>query len=196
MKNGILLLLAALAACAKPASNEITADTVTEPGSAETVVTPATPEPVTPPEPGSPGGLSDDRTPVSEAPFEETSAQGAANVVQIYFALIESGKYPEAWALWSDGGRTSGTTADAFAASFARYTEYHAQIGAPGRIEGAAGSLYVEVPVVVYGRLETGAPFNRKGAVRLRRCNNVPGCTPEQLKWHIAAIDLDPLPGR
>ena len=37
-------------------------------------------------------------------------------------------------------------TAEAFAARFARYDSYHANIGAPGRIEGAAGSLYVAVP--------------------------------------------------
>jgi hypothetical protein len=151
--------------------------------------TPAsTPAPVEPRAPGTPGGLPDDRAPVSEAPFDKTSAQGAAQVVQTYFALIEAGKYRQAWALWSDGGKASGKAADAFAGSFDTYAEYHAQIGAPGRIEGAAGSVYVDVPVVTYGRLKSGAAFNRKGKVTLRRCNDVPGCTAEQREWRINSV--------
>src|SRR3546814_16454023 len=38
--------------------------------------------PLNPPAPGERGGLADDKTPVSEAPFTKTSAQGAAKVVQ------------------------------------------------------------------------------------------------------------------
>src|SRR3546814_7057522 len=52
--------------------------------------------PLNPPAPGERGGLADDKTPVSEAPFTETSAQGAANVVQIYYALLEAKKYEPA----------------------------------------------------------------------------------------------------
>jgi hypothetical protein len=150
--------------------------------------------PLNPPGPGEPGGLPDDRTPISEAPFAQTSAQGAANVVQTYQALLEEKKYPEAWRLWSDGGRASGMSQAAFAASFDRYRGYHAQIGAPGRIEGAAGSLYVEVPVQVYGRLKSGEAFTMLGPVRLRRCNDVPGCTAEQRKWRIAGSGIRPHP--
>jgi hypothetical protein len=153
---------------------------------------PAELPPLDPPGPGEPGGLPDDRTPVSEAPFTEESAQGAANVVQSYYALIESGRHREAWRLWSDGGEASGMNAAAFAASFDGYREYHANIGAPGEMEGAAGSSYVEIPVQVYGRLSNGEPFNRRGSVRLRRCNNVPGCTEEQLKWRIVDSDVRP----
>lgn len=152
------------------------------------------PPPLGPPAPGEPGGLPDDRTPVSEAPFTPQSAQGAANVVQTYYALIEAGKYGEAWKLWSDGGRASGMSEAEFAASFDKYGEYHANIGAPGRIEGAAGSLYVEVPVQVYGRLKSGAEFNMLGPVTLRRVNDVPGSTAEQRRWHIARADIQPRP--
>ncbi|WP_129791658.1 hypothetical protein [Sphingosinicella sp. CPCC 101087] len=150
--------------------------------------------PLDPPGPGEPGGLPDDRTPLSEAPFTEESAQGAANVVQTYYALIESGRHREAWRLWSDGGEASGMNAEAFAASFGGYREYHANIGGPGEMEGAAGSAYVEIPVQIYGRLRNGEPFNRRGSVRLRRCNDVPGCTEEQRKWRIVDSDVRPRP--
>jgi hypothetical protein len=152
--------------------------------------------PLEPPAPGTPGGLPDDRTPISEAPFSADSAQGAADVVQTYYALLGQGRHRDAWRLWANGGEASGMSADAFAASFDRYREYHAQIGAPGRIEGAAGSAYVEVPVAVYGRLRDGGTVNMAGPVRLRRCNDVPGCSFEQRKWRIADSGVRPRPAR
>lgn len=151
--------------------------------------------PVSPPAPGTPGGLPDDRTPVSEAPFPSTSAQGAANVLQTYYGLIAAGRYDEAWRLWTQGGEGSGMTADAFAKSFAQYESYNANIGAPGRIEGAAGSLYVSVPVQIYGRRKTGEEVHLLGEATLRRVNDVPGSTPEQRSWHIFRIDVHASPG-
>lgn len=149
--------------------------------------------PVSPPDPGTPGGLPDDRTPVSEAPFTPQSAQGAADVVQTYYALIGEGKYAQAWALWDDGGQASGqASAAAFAKSFDPYAQYGAQIGAPGDPEGAAGSSYVTVPVVIYGRLKTGAELHEKGEATLRRVNEVPGSTAEQRRWHISRIETKP----
>jgi hypothetical protein len=146
--------------------------------------------PVTPPAPGTPGGLPDDRTPLSEASFTPTSAQGAANVVQTYYALVAERRYEDAWRLWTQGGEGSGMTAEAFAKSFTPYESYNANIGAPGAIEGAAGSLYVSVPVQVYGRRKSGEEVHLLGEATLRRVNDVPGSTPEQRKWHISRIEL------
>jgi len=196
-----LVAIALLAGCTgadRTAANEALDDAAMNGAAAapaETGMNAAAPDelpPLDPPGPGEPGGLPDDRTPVSEAPFTEESAQGAANIVQSYHALIESGRYGEARRLWSQGGEASGMSAEAFAASFDRYREYHAQIGAPGRIEGAAGSLYVEVPVQVYGRMRNGEPFNMLGPVRLRRCNDVPGCSAEERKWRIVESGIRP----
>jgi membrane-bound inhibitor of C-type lysozyme len=135
---------------------------------------------VEPPAPGTPGGLPDDRTPVAEKPFTQASAQGAANVVQTYFALLETGKAAAAAKLRADGRPPDLTP----------YSEYHAQVGAPGRIEGAAGSLYVEVPVVIYGRLKAGPELHQSGKAVLRRVNDVPGATPEQRRWRIERLEL------
>lgn len=151
--------------------------------------------PLAPAEPGQPGGLPDDRTPVAEGKFTPDSAQGAANVVQIYYASIEGGKYAAARALWGNGGADSKLSPAAFAASFAKYKEYHANIGGPGEIEGAAGSRYVSVPVQIYARLKDGRPDYQTGSVVLRR-TEVDGATPEQRKWHLYSIDLKPAPGK
>lgn len=133
-----------------------------------------------PPAPGTPGGLPDDRTPVSEAPFRPESAQGAANVVQTYFALLEGRDVSAAAKLRTDHVRED----------LSPYLTYHAQVGAPGRIEGAAGSLYVEAPIVLYGRLRNGGEFHRSGKAILRRANDVPGSTPEQRRWRIYKLEF------
>jgi hypothetical protein len=49
---------------------------------------------------------------------------------------------------------------------------------------GAAGSIYVTVPVVFYGD-----KFRRAADVILRRVNDVPGSTEAQRRWHIERID-------
>jgi membrane-bound inhibitor of C-type lysozyme len=164
---------------------------VEEPGI--TCTTTETSAPATPPPPGSRGGLPDDRTPVSEAPFAPTSAQGAADVVQTYYAHLGVKAYAPAWKLWGDGGKASGqASAAAFARSFERYASYNAQVGAPAAVEGAAGSLYVSVPVVIYGRLKSGAEVHEKGEAQLRRVNDVPGSTAEQRRWRIFRIKTTP----
>ena len=150
--------------------------------------------PVEPIAPGQPGGLPDDRTPISEAPFTPTSAQGAANVVQTYFAHIGQKDYAAAYALWSGNGEASNMTAQQFTDSFARYYEYRAQVGAPGEIEGAVGSLYVTVPVQIYGRLATGEEFHQRGDAVLRRINDVDGSTESQRQWHISMIEVKAVP--
>jgi hypothetical protein len=176
-----ILATACAAGCSRPPA----------PQAPPPVATPAVAE-VEPPASGQPGGLPDDRTPVSEAPFSPTSPQGAANVVQTYYALIGEGHYADAWPLWSGGGQASGLDQAGFVASFAPYASYHAQVGGPFDEEGAAGSIFVQVPVVIYGRLKSGAELHRSGAVTLRRVNDVPGSSAEQRRWHISGIALKP----
>ncbi|WP_337189361.1 MliC family protein [Phenylobacterium sp.] len=138
--------------------------------------------PVEPPAPGTPGGLPDDRTPLDERPAAPDSPQAAATVVEQYYALVESGRGAETGRL-----RTDGTPQDLSA--FARLS---ALVGAPGRPEGAAGSTFVKVPVVLYGRYATGPEYHASGHATLRRVNDVPGATADQLRWRIETIEVRP----
>jgi len=159
----------------------------------ENVATGGAEMPLTPAEPGQPGGLPDDRTPVSEVPAAAGSGQEAAGLVQTYYALLEAGKYDQARAIWGENAKLDPA---AFATSFGKYREYHANIGAPGEVEGAAGSRYVSVPVQIYARLKDGRPEYQIGSVTLRRVGEVDGATAEQKKWHIYSVDLKPAPGK
>lgn len=149
--------------------------------------------PLDPPAPGTPGGLPDDRTPISEAKFTPDSAQGAANVVQTYYALIGERKYAAAFAL----REPSTESAASFGAGFAAYSEYHANVGAPGAIDAGAGQRYVTVPVQIYARLKRGAtPVYQIGSVTLHRAGDIDGATRAQRSWRIRSIDLKPAPRR
>lgn len=198
--SGAALALVLAACSVQPADNAAEAVNAMEVTEAENgaISSPAPPlaEPApaaTPIAPGEPGGLENGTTPVSEARFSDTSAQGASQVVQRYYAFLEAGRYDEAFKLWEPNGVRMNRAA--FAASFAKYSEYHAQIGAPGRIDAGAGQRYVTVPVQVYGRLKgKREQFNLRGDVILHRAE-VDGATPEQKGWRIRSTDLKPRPG-
>ena len=167
-------------------------------GTRPSPVTHETPQaPVVAPEtikPGEPGGLPDDRTPISEGAIDPKSGQGAGQVLQLFGGLLEQRKFGEAYRLWSDDGRASGLSQGQFAAAYDKYAEIHSEVGAPGQVEGAAGSAYVDIPFRLYGNLKSGGAFNLVGPVTLRRVNDVPGSTEEQRRWHIYKSDLDARP--
>jgi len=147
-------------------------------------------EPLAPPEPGTPGGLPLDRKPVEE---EETidpkGPQGAAQVVQGYYGLLEERRFDDAQDLWNEDSAVGAQDDELFARRFRGFSEIHANVGAPGPVEGAAGSLYVVVPVQVYGRIAAnGKPWYRLRQVTLRRANDVPGSSAADRRWHIEAI--------
>lgn len=146
-------------------------------------------EPLAPPEPGTPGGLPVDPAPISEGAIDPDSAQGAAQVVQGYYGLLEEKRFEDAQDLWNPTSAIGAQDDARFAARFRGFSEIHANIGAPSDPEGAAGSSYVTVPVQVYGRIAaTGKPFYTLRLVTLRRVNDVPGSTAEQRRWHIESI--------
>ncbi|PZU15095.1 MAG: hypothetical protein DI606_00580 [Sphingobium sp.] len=146
-------------------------------------------EPLDPPAPGTPGGLPVDPTPISEGTIDPDSAQGAAQVVQGYYGLLEEKRFVDAQDLWNQTGEIGAQDDAHFGARFRGFSEIHAHVGAPSDPEGAAGSLYVTVPVQVYGRIAaTGKPFHTLRQVTLRRVNDVDGSTAEQRRWHIEAI--------
>ncbi|RIX32254.1 hypothetical protein [Sphingomonas edaphi] len=143
---------------------------------------------------GQPDGHPATRSPVSEGVIDSKSAQGAGHVLQRFGALLEQRDFADARTLWSDGGTASGLTETEFIAAYNKYAEIHSNVGAPGRPQGAAGSIYIDVPFRLYGTLKDGKPFNLVGPITLRRINEVDGSTEEQRRWHIARSGLKSCP--
>ena len=115
-------------------------------------------------------------------------------MIRDYYAAIAARDYARAYAHWGDGGAASGQSFEQFRAGFAETAAVAADVGAPGRVEGAAGSRYVSVPVEVHATTTAGAAQWFRGTYTLRRAV-VPGATEEQRRWHIASADMRPCAG-
>ncbi|QNE30665.1 hypothetical protein F1C10_00825 [Sphingomonas sp. NBWT7] len=118
----------------------------------------------------------------------------AVAVTQAYFSAINRGDYRTAWHLWERDGAASGMSAADFAASFAKFVDYRADIGTPGRVDSGAGQRYVTVPVSVAATLRDGRPATLKGDVVLHRTAAIDGATAAQQRWHIYQSNLRPRP--
>jgi hypothetical protein len=130
---------------------------------------------------------SRDTAAISEAPGhggQSGSAAAAVSVVRDYFAAINSRNYQRAYAAWEGGGEASGQSFAAFRDGFSNTDSVTISVGAPSRIEGAAGSRYVNVPVRVTIRHRDGAVEHARRTYVLRRAV-VPGASPAQRRWHI-----------
>jgi len=192
MKRGLIFLTIAVASSSCGTDPSEPANDVTVERDNQAPTAPATaPEAI---KPGEPGGLSDDRTPISEGTIDPKSAQGAGQVLQRYGGLIEQRRFADAYRLWSDNGRASGLTEANFIAAYDKFAEIHSEVGTPGPMEGAAGSAYVDIPFRLYGKRKDGGSFNMVGTLTLRRVNDVPGSTEEQRRWHIYKSEMNALP--
>lgn len=118
-----------------------------------------------------------------------SGVEDAVAVVREYYAAINARSYGRAYALWSDGGRASGQSPQQFADAFDATAGIAVQIGEPGRIEAAAGSRYVEVPVSLAATGEDGELRRYRGAYVLRQAV-VDGADDGQRAWRIASADL------
>jgi hypothetical protein len=108
----------------------------------------------------------------------------AEELVRGLVRLLNNGRFDDAYMLLGPNApprpefdrRFSGT-------KHLRVTE-----GSAGGQEGAAGSIYVSVPLTVSGEVN-GKMVDRGATAILRRVNDVPGSTEAQRHWHIERID-------
>ena len=127
--------------------------------------------------------------PIDPSTGAEPTADDAVGVLQAYYAAINARDFAQAYAAWSDGGRSSGQTPEQFAAGFADTARVEAVPGTPGAVDAAAGSRYVEVPVSIVATHRDGSTHRYQGRYVLRRAV-VDGATPEQRAWRIASAEL------
>jgi len=135
------------------------------------------------------GEQAGDRNSISTA--DSTSGTRAVAWIEDYYRAINEHRYRDAYSHWERGGLASGKSFDEFRNGYAGTGRVEITVGAPGRVEGAAGSRYVEVPVRIVARTRAGARQCYSGSYTLR-LSVVDGATPEQRSWHIysAAVRL------
>ncbi|MEL7730594.1 hypothetical protein AAG612_13750 [Citromicrobium bathyomarinum] len=124
---------------------------------------------------------------IAPAPLVSEAAKGekgARNVLLAFSRAIELGEFGQAHDLMRENARAN-TSAKDLARQFDGFGKI--TVAAPsGSIEGAAGTLYYTAPVTI-----TGSNGPRiEGDIVLSRVNDVPGATPEQLRWRVRELDL------
>ncbi|NNC23548.1 hypothetical protein HKX42_06830 [Salinisphaera sp. USBA-960] len=135
----------------------------------------------------------------SERQPEETAASGGradntahdpVSVAQRYFRRLEAGDFDRAYEMWAPTSSTREGGRDLFEKSMLAYQAFDGETTGDARTEGAAGTLYAEVPIQVSGK-RRGESFSHPGTMTLKRCNDVPGCSEQARHWRIHAIDRD-----
>ena len=124
-------------------------------------------------------GVGELELPAQVADFPALSSTDCAEVAEFYLAAIAGDEYERAALAWDDpvvdGARLE--------AVFGPYGEAEFETTGPS-LEGAAGSLYCTVEGTLTDAADSARPAS-EGAIVLRRANDVPGATPDQLRWTV-----------
>jgi hypothetical protein len=133
-----------------------------------------------------PGTGPDARTPFApvKPAIDPKSTEAAEQLVRGFVRLLNEEKFDGAYMLL---GPNAQPRAD-FDRDFARLSYLKVTQGQAGDQEGAAGSIYLSVPLTITG-MGGGRRVDRSAKAVLRRVNDVPGSTEAQRHWHIERID-------
>jgi hypothetical protein len=119
----------------------------------------------------------------------EAGADEAVAVLDAYYAAIRDKDYERAYRYWSGEGSASGKSFADFKAGFADTATVSIRTGTPGRIDPAAGSRYIEIPVEITAITTAGKTQHFRGKYVLRR-SVVNGATEEQRQWRIDSAEI------
>lgn len=108
---------------------------------------------------------------------ELLESRDCKTVLRFYADALQAGLYGEAARVW---GKDWGVSAATLEKRYSAEQLVSLELGEIS-VEGGAGSLYCEVAAV----LKTNGNQPRAGKITLRRVNDVPGATADQLRWHI-----------
>ncbi|MHB9001624.1 MAG: hypothetical protein ACYC9N_19145 [Thermoanaerobaculia bacterium] len=92
--------------------------------------------------------VTEEITAGGESADEQDQQAAAVEVLREYYAAIDARDYERAYKAWGPHG-PPGQTLEEFKQGFADTNRVRVETGAASRVEGAAGSRYVEVPVTI-----------------------------------------------
>lgn len=131
--------------------------------------------------------LSEARAPVhtSRRPtVDPKSTEAAVELMRGFARLINRGQFDQAYMLLGPKAPSRAS----FDHEFASVANISSKVGDPGPQDGAAGSIYLSVPLTLSETIN-GRKSVRSMTAMLRRTNDVPGSTEAERHWHIERID-------
>ncbi|HEX2835243.1 MAG TPA: hypothetical protein VHW00_19675 [Thermoanaerobaculia bacterium] len=116
-------------------------------------------------------------------PSESNDSDAAVAIVRAYYDAINAGDFDAAYDFWGTTGPPDQDRAT-FVRGFENTKSVQVTTGAPSRIEGAAGSRYIDVPVTIVATTKSGNVQRFSGSYTLRR-SVVDGATARERRWHL-----------
>lgn len=111
---------------------------------------------------------------VAYAQSASSTAEDAVQLIRNYYRWINQKKYQGAFNIWEkreDSYAVNGQSFENFAGGFSDTASVSVEIGAPGEIEGAAGSNYIQIPVVISATSTDGSQQKFAGTYTMRSSN-------------------------
>lgn len=119
----------------------------------------------------------------AQAQTAPSTAEDAVQLIRNYYRWINQKKYQGAFTIWEkheDGYAANGQSFEKFAGGFSDTASVSVEIGEPGGIEGAAGSNYIEIPVVILAQTKSGKAQKFAGTYTMRSSNMA-----DDMSWYI-----------
>ncbi|MCP5386073.1 MAG: hypothetical protein H6916_04550 [Novosphingobium sp.] len=129
--------------------------------------------------------LSATAAPSAAAVPEPLDSRDPRKVLAAWAQAVSLGQWDAAYLYWGERGEASGMNLAQFRARWGKLGTPELELR-EGQAEGAAGSLYYTAPVTIIA-----GPRRIEGEVVLKRVNDVPGASAEQLRWHIESTSFD-----
>jgi hypothetical protein len=110
----------------------------------------------------------------AEAQSASSRAEDAVQLIRNYYRWINQKKYQGAFNIWEkseDGNAANGQSFEKFVGGFSDTASVSVEIGAPGEIEGAAGSNYIQIPVIISATSTDGSQQKFAGTYTMRSSN-------------------------
>jgi hypothetical protein len=119
-------------------------------------------------------------------------AEDAVQLIRNYYRWINQKKYLGAFNIWEksdDGNAANGQSFEKFAGGFSDTASVSVEIGVPGEIEGAAGSNYIQIPVVISATSTDGSQQKFAGTYTMRSSNMA-----DDKSWYINSAKVRKVP--
>ena len=111
---------------------------------------------------------------LARAQAAASTEQDAVQLIRNYYRWINQKKYAGAFGIWEkreDGNAANGQSFEKFKNGFSDTAAVSVEIGEPGEIEGAAGSNYVDIPIVISATTKSGQAQKFAGTYTMRSSN-------------------------
>jgi hypothetical protein len=131
-------------------------------------------------------------SPVEQGPAaqEYENLTSPVDLLASYYNAVNRQEYERAYSYW----QAPPNDYDSFAAGYADTASVQLIVQPPTRIEGAAGSVYVEIPTVLIAQHNDGSAHTFAGCIVTRKSNLHPPDIPEEDVWHLYQALISEVP--